>query len=145
MNQQQYIDLKLIDDPIKEGNKIKKVYNASVKNPFEAYGRYYSVDLLEKFISGKTLGKLGSETENLVDILISNVPGPKKEIYIAGSKVTDFFLIPTPNTKPFFLAILTYGGRFQLSLGLDSALKISAKKFITLMEVEIENIINKYQ
>ena len=85
------------------------------------------------------------DTANCFDIYVTNVPGPKKELYFNGIKATNLVVVPPANSLNFFLAIFTYNGKFQLTLTADSGIYVCPRKFIDLMEKEIVNIIEQFE
>jgi len=136
------LKLKLIDDPITEGKEIQKETKI-VKSPFMAFTGHYLVILMEKVIPASLISYLLSIALNYTDVIASNVPGPKKEISYNGIKATNILIVPNANTINFFLVATTYNGQLQITLNTDTAIDICAKKFITLIEQEFENIIQK--
>jgi len=135
--------LKLIDDPLKEGKEVQDAITTHIKNPYRNIAGVKLITLLHTLVFSDMVTDLANDNYDNIDIWASNVPGPKKELYFAGIKATELVVIPTANNFNFFIAILSYAGKFRISLTLDSALKVCPDKFIELMEKEIEKLINK--
>ncbi len=55
--------------------------------------------------------------------VMTNVPGPRQPIYLAGTKVTDiFFWVPQAAKLGLGVAIFTYAGHARLGVGVDAGL-----------------------
>ena len=74
------------------------------------------------------LGLLGDQAERLtVDLLsskatlvASNVPGPRKQVYIAGSRISQLmFWVPQSGRIGLGISILSYNGQVQFGLIAD--------------------------
>ena len=87
-SQGQIFDLPLIDDPIKQGKKIKKLMIEKLKNPFIAIAG----KLLENFVAYimpySIMASTIVDTSQGIDIYVSNVPGPNKELYYSGIRAS---------------------------------------------------------
>jgi len=134
-------NLKLIDNPIKEIKVIQKGIN---KNLFEAIALQKMLGLIKLLTPTFLLTDFMLKNMDNFDLMISNVPGPKKELYFSGIKATELVIIPTANTVNFMIAVYSYNGKIQFTAITDTATQINPKAFVNLMENEIEDILSNY-
>jgi hypothetical protein len=76
------------------------------------------------------------------DLVVSNVPGPKKETTFCGHRISKLFPF-TPHLSMIGLSILgmTYSGKFQFSVYQDTGVKMDAKVLLNMIEAEIDQLI----
>jgi len=134
--------LKLIDDPIKERKIIQKSLD---KSPFEAIALLKMLGLIKLLIPSFLLNAFMLRSMDNLDIAVSNVPGPRKELYFAGIKATDLVIMPTANCMNFMVMVYSYNEKFQFTAISDTATQVTPKSFIKFIENEVEDIISNYK
>jgi diacylglycerol O-acyltransferase len=68
------------------------------------------------------LGRLLIRHQRLVNVLVTNLPGPQFPLYVAGARLRDAYAIPPiAGNVTLSLAGLSYDGQFDLSMHADAA------------------------
>lgn len=95
-------------------NRLKRSYQAQVTySLLDLFGR--GPDILER----RALDLLS----NKASAVLTNVPGPKEALYLAGSKVTQpMFWVPQSGTIGIGMSILSYAGTVQFGITVDKAI-----------------------
>jgi len=132
--------LPLIDNIKDDSSKIKQTLDLYVKDIFLAKGSILQVDL-GSLVPEAYLKNAAEEYGRPIDMVISNVPGPRSLLLYSGAKVLS--IMPTPNTGFFntFLATITYNGEFCFSLGSDSNVKLNVDEYMQMLEHEVDNLL----
>ncbi|KAA1175777.1 wax ester/triacylglycerol synthase family O-acyltransferase [Marinobacter salinexigens] len=96
-------------------NRIKRSYQAQVTySLLDLFGR--GPDILER----RALGLLSHKAS----AVLTNVPGPKEALYLAGSKVTQpMFWVPQSGTIGIGMSIFSYAGTVQFGITVDKAIQ----------------------
>ena len=132
--------IKIISDPVKES---KIVHNQLLKNvrniPFIILTKNL-IDFIMKYLPNFVIKKLIRNTCEQFDFAITNIPGPKTNLYYAGYKVTELIGISTPGFSASLIAIYTYNGSFRILLTFDEILNVNPKLFIEYIYREIEYV-----
>jgi len=131
----------LITDVKKEYAKVKTVLDKYLRNPFLAYGAHLLLNLLSGLIPDSYTNAANMNYAKPIDLIVSNVPGPKSQLIYSGTKVTS--LMPTPNQLFFnnFLAIITYNDEFCFTFSTDSNKNVNANDFVELLEKELDSFL----
>ncbi|MEP2615695.1 WSD1 family O-acyltransferase, partial [Marinobacter alexandrii] len=92
-------------------NRLKRSYQAQVTySLLDLFGR--GPDALER----RALGLLS----NKASAVLTNVPGPKEPLYLAGGKVTQpMFWVPQSGSIGIGMSIFSYAGTVQLGITVD--------------------------
>ncbi|EMP55333.1 acyltransferase, WS/DGAT/MGAT [Marinobacter santoriniensis NKSG1] len=95
-------------------NRLKRSYQAQVTySLLDLFGR--GPDVLER----RALDLLS----NKASAVLTNVPGPKEALYLAGSKLTQpMFWVPQSGTIGIGMSILSYAGTVQFGITVDKAI-----------------------
>ena len=95
-------------------NRLKRSYQAQVTySLLDLFGR--GPDILEK----RALDLLS----NKASAVLTNVPGPKNPVYLAGSKVVQtMFWVPQSGNIGIGMSILSYAGTVQFGITVDKAI-----------------------
>ncbi|KEF30613.1 Wax ester synthase/acyl-CoA:diacylglycerol acyltransferase [Marinobacter nitratireducens] len=96
-------------------NRIKRSYQAQVTySLLDLFGR--GPDILER----RALGLLSHKAS----AVLTNVPGPKDALYLAGSKITQpMFWVPQSGTIGIGMSIFSYAGTVQFGITVDKAIQ----------------------
>ncbi len=91
-----------------------------------------------RIIHREGLKNIGAPT----DISLSNVQGPKKAFYYAGSKVK--FTVPLSNPGMFSnsFVIISYGDEFMFSIVSDDFVKADLGKLTKMVEKELIDLMS---
>lgn len=95
-------------------NRLKRSYQAQVTySLLDVFGR--GPDVIER----RALNLLS----NKASAVLTNVPGPKEPLYLAGSKLTQpMFWVPQSGTIGIGMSILSYAGTVQFGITVDKAI-----------------------
>ena len=88
-----------------------------------------------------SLKQMMNDVTKKVDIFISNIPGPKSEIYLAGNIVKEIIPIPTISYFNLLCLVASYNGQFFIEVFTKNKSEINAKVYSELVEEEIESLI----
>jgi hypothetical protein len=80
-------------------------------------------------LAGKTTG------------IITNVPGPREQLYLAGAPLQGFmFWVPTPAGLGLGISILSYRGEVMVGVSTDAGLIPDPEAIIAAFHVELEEM-----
>jgi hypothetical protein len=115
-------ELILIDDPIKESHIISKEFSYHARNIPLAKSVKIMMDFMYLYLPFYLSKYLVKDTGKNFDFTISNVPGPRNNLYYSGCKIIDMIPFITPGVTSSFIGIITYSGKFRFSICFDSVL-----------------------
>ena len=76
-------------------------------------------------------------------LIITNVPGPKKRISIAGSEVTGLlFWVPTSGPVGVGLSLISYAGELLIGIMVDAGLMPDVERFRELLDKELAALVS---
>lgn len=136
------INLKLIDDPIAEGKIIQKCLG-NIQHSFLSVAQYYMKVVFDRILPSFFI-TTDKDISHCVDLFVSTVPGPSKELSLAGIVVTELIFFQTANNENFYLSVVTYNNKFQITSCSDTGIQICPQSFMLSLEREIEDIIEEY-
>lgn len=105
---------------------------------------------LEPVVVFRILDALGIVPRKVQDLVVSifatkatavmtNVPGPKEVLYLAGKPIQDiFFWVPQAGRVGIGISICSYAGRVRLGVGTDSGLVPDPEKIVEGFHEELE-------
>jgi WS/DGAT/MGAT family acyltransferase len=100
----------------------------------------------------KTMGSLPVWVHNLVvrifaaktTAVMTNVPGPRKPLYLAGRKIRDiFFWVPQSGRVGLGISIFSYAGQVRLGVGTDAGLVPDPQVLVDGFHDEFEALYRK--
>jgi len=137
-----YVNLPLIDEPIKDYHIIKKSLNKSVGNIvqhfFHKIFTYVTLQILPKFV----YEYLKEIFISHLDMCISNVPGSKRTLLYSGSEVYDIIPIVNSGITFCFVLMSTYNNNLRFQIAVDKVLGINPKDIIDSLETTLDKAIN---
>ena len=105
---------------------------------------------LEPVVVFRILDALGIVPRKVQDLVVkifatkattvmTNVPGPKEMLYLAGKPITDlFFWVPQAGRVGIGISICSYAGRVRLGVGTDSGLVPDPEKIVDGFQEEFD-------
>jgi diacylglycerol O-acyltransferase len=105
---------------------------------------------MEPIVVFRILDALGIVPRKVQDLVVSifatkatavmtNVPGPKEVLYLAGKPIQDiFFWVPQAGRVGIGISICSYAGRVRLGVGTDTGLVPDPEKIVTGFHEELE-------
>ena len=78
-----------------------------------------------------------------VDLIISNIPGPKRELSYNGSVVSEIYTVVSPGKGVSFITVMSYNDKFIVSMSIDTKLSIDSKDIINQIDNKIDQFINQ--
>ena len=78
---------------------------------------------------------------NSVDLLLSNVPGPIKPLYLAGCKLELVAPFASNSRTKAFVSVMSYNNQFRFIFTVDQESGVDHKNFVDIVEKEIDDII----
>lgn len=116
---------------------VNNVFNTNITSIplflFRLFGELLPVRIL-RIISNYIIFK--------TDMLISNVPGPDRELIIAGYEMTDFYPIVTNGPLKAFITIGSYNKKFRFVLSYDSSVRYNPDEAIKRIEAIMDRVHN---
>lgn len=110
-----------IADPVERLRAIRS-YTAEAKEARAGLSARIMTDL-SKHIPGATLAGIARMVSNphlalrQANVLVSNVPGPQKELFMNGARLTHYYAMgPLANNLGLFLSIVSYNGQMNFSI-----------------------------
>jgi diacylglycerol O-acyltransferase / wax synthase len=110
-----------IADPVERLRAIRS-YTAEAKEARAGLSAWIMTDL-SKHIPGATLAGIARMVSNphlalrQANVLVSNVPGPQKELFMNGARLTHYYAMgPLANNLGLFLSIVSYNGQMNFSI-----------------------------
>ena len=73
---------------------------------------------------------------------MTNVPGPRQTLYLAGRPIRDiFFWVPQSGRVGLGVSILSYDGRVRLGVGTDAGLVPDPQEIVNGFQAEFEELL----
>jgi hypothetical protein len=138
------ISLKRITDPLKEYKAITEE-TKKLKNAYMLYSLRYFSFIMDEFLPLSVSKKVCQTLSTNIDLAISNLPGPAKQISYLNNPITDIIPMISIGFNKCFIIIGTYNNRLRLSITLDKGLKLDKDKLVEAINNEFENIIINYK
>jgi len=135
--------LKMIGNTLKEYQHINEEMNCTVKNSANIMAWKYMISFLNECVPAFAQKRLLENATKNVDLGISNLPGPEKEMNYNGFIVTDVYPMITVGMGRAFIIVGTYNGQMRLSVNLEKDLNIEPEDLIKYLDNEIEDLISK--
>jgi NRPS condensation-like uncharacterized protein len=136
------LSLKRISDPLTEYHYIAEEVSRTVKNNYNISSWLYISTIMDLFFPAALSKAFCHSVADNVDIAVSNLPGPSKEISYDGNRIKDIIPMISIGFNKCFIILGTYNNRLRLSFSIDKGLKIDYDKLIDLVNKEFEYIIN---
>lgn len=139
-----YLNLPLIKDLSKNNlsliqNRLKNTFN----NSFLNYSYLMWPKILCNFISFRLINYFSMIYFSNVDLIISNIPGPKRELSYNGNTVKEIYTVISPGKGVPFITVMSYNDKFIVSLSIDTKLSIDSKDIINKIDYKIDQFINQ--
>lgn len=139
-----YLNLPLIKDLSKNNlsliqNRLKNTFN----NSFLNYSYLMWPKILCNFISFRLINYFSMIYFSNVDLIISNIPGPKRELSYNGNTVKEIYTVVSPGKGVPFITVMSYNDKFIVSLSIDTKLSIDSKDIINKIDYKIDQFINQ--
>jgi len=128
-----------IEDPIQRFNEVKK-QNDSIKKSSEAYISFQVLNAL-----GMAPGKISKKTADFFadkgTAVFSNVPGPKKKLYIAGQQIKNMmFWVPRTGHQGMGISIISYNGKITMGLATDEKIVADPQIILNMFQEEMKEL-----
>lgn len=111
-----------VDDPVMRFRQVQENMNR-LKRSYQAQVTYSLLDLFGRgpdILERRALALLS----NKASAVLTNVPGPKEAVYLAGAKlVQPMFWVPQSGNIGIGLSIFSYAGTVQFGITIDRAIK----------------------
>lgn len=117
----------------------------TIKNNLNTISTRYLFTLMNEFLPYKIQREMTRKVNDSIDVGISNMPGPAKQIFYNGFKVNDIVTSLTLGFGKAFLIIETYYNQVRISVNLDSNLGIDVFKLAKFIDHEIQNLLDIYK
>lgn len=135
-----FVEIPLIDT-VNDSNisKIKKAIRKNFKKPIQ-FAYLQSLYFLGEYFSWPIQSFFTQMFSNNYEIAFSNVPGPTIKLDYNGNICESMISFPTSGRGFAFLPLVSYNGKFQMSLSMDESCKIKPDFFIKCIEDELDKI-----
>jgi diacylglycerol O-acyltransferase len=126
-----------IADPAKRLAELKR-RSSSLKRSLEPVVVFGILDALG-VVPRKVQDLVVSIFATKATAVMTNVPGPKEVLYLAGKPIQDiFFWVPQAGRVGIGISICSYAGRVRLGVGTDTGLVPDPEKIVTGFHEELE-------
>ena len=72
-----------------------------------------------------------------VDLIVSNIPGPTREIKYSGSQIESLYPVITPGKGVPFFCVTSYNNKFVVTISISKKLSLDSKKIINQIDQKI--------
>jgi WS/DGAT/MGAT family acyltransferase len=131
-----------IPDRLERLHELKRRMDAikASSEPLVIYGLLNAVGLTGPRVESVALQLFGSKAT----AVMTNVPGPREEIYLAGKPMRSMmFWVPQSAKLGLGVSILSYAGQVRLGVATDSGLVPDPESIITAFQDEMEEMLNE--
>jgi WS/DGAT/MGAT family acyltransferase len=131
-----------IPDRLERLHELKRRMDAikASSEPLVIYGLLNAVGLTGPRVESVALQLFGSKAT----AVMTNVPGPREEIYLAGKPMRSMmFWVPQSAKLGLGVSILSYAGQVRLGVATDSGLVPDPVSIITAFQDEMEEMLNE--
>lgn len=139
------VEMFLIDDPVKDCKIIAKEYHVHVRNVFMNKFIKFLSDFMNTYLPVYLTKLLVGNSIKNFDVIFSNVPGPKTDIFYGESKLLDMIPFSTPGYFNAFIGLITYAGRFRMMMVFDKNLEVDPKNILKYYDSELKSLIEKFK
>ena len=131
----------MMKDLVKEKDILTKILKSSIKNLgfITAPGLLASINAL--YAPSSLIHWIQDQMLDSVDLLLSNVPGPTKPLYLANSKLEYMIPIASNSRAKAFIPLTSYNNRFRFIFSVDKESEVDHKRIVNMVEEEIEALI----
>jgi WS/DGAT/MGAT family acyltransferase len=129
-----------IPDRVERLQELKRRMDAikASSEPLVIYGLLNAVGLTGPRVESVALQLFGSKAT----AVMTNVPGPREEIYLAGKPMRSMmFWVPQSAKLGLGVSILSYAGQVRLGVATDSGLVPDPQSIITAFQDEMEEML----
>ena len=135
-----FVEIPIIDT-VNDSNisKIKKGIRKNFKKPIQ-FTYLQSLYFLGEYFSWPIQSFFTQILSNNYEIVFSNVPGPTIKLDYNGNICESMISFPTSGRGFAFLPLVSYNGKFQMSLSMDESCKVKPDFFIKCLEDELDKI-----
>ena len=137
-----FIQIPTIDNIEKDYKNVSNALAAVLKNPLEVYGTTLNASMFHLFPEFLHTNLLENGA-NQIEILTSNVPGPKKALYYSGNKVLSIMVAPQQSTFFNNLTFVSYDGEISIAGVSDDLIPADMEVFIKMIEEDISNYLDE--
>ena len=135
----------LLTLPINEGHAVDRLYKSkfqmdSLKSSSEAIATYGIINLLGMVPA--TLQYIGTDfLDTKGTIVITNVPGPQEQLYLAGSPIDSIMAwVPQSSQIGLGISLISYNGCVWVGAAADEQLVPDPDLIVNLFEQELESL-----
>lgn len=141
----------LVDLPVGEGNAVVRLSHITHANESNSW----AVSLVDArtivTLSGfapPTLHAMGIRvatgfSARLFNLLITNVPGPQKQMYVAGTKLLETYAVPPLlHNQVLAIGVTSYNGRLYFGINADRDAMSDVDVFRSLLDESLEELID---
>jgi len=136
------VNVKFIDDIYKEAEMVGRKIGETTRDKDYSRCLLWMVNYMNLVLPRSFSRLITQIAGTAIDFMLSNIPGPKENIFIDGCKVLNTLAFPPLGYSKAFCVVATYAGRFALEMSLDKTLNIDEKELKTIIENEIEELIS---
>jgi diacylglycerol O-acyltransferase / wax synthase len=128
-----------IADPVERLQELRKRAYALRKSaePLVVYWLLKLMGMGPRWLHSLIVAIFGSKAT----AVMTNMPGPKQQLYLAGKPIRDFFFwVPQSGTVGLGFAICSYNGRIRIGIGTDAGLVPEPVQIVEEFHAEIEEM-----
>ena len=131
-----------ISDPVARVVEVKRRMD-EIKGPSEAvvaFGVLNALGLVPARLHGNLVEFFGGKAT----AVLTNVPGPREPLYLAGRKITGImFWVPQSGRLAIGISILSYAGNVQVGVAADAGLVPDPDRLVAGFESEMAELLGK--
>lgn len=119
-------------------NKVHKIISFNIFHTTITSIPLFLFRLFSEFLPVTIVNQIGNYIIFKTDLLISNVPGPDREVSVCGYRMTDFYPIVSAGRMKAFVTVASYNKKFRYIISFDKSVSYDPKETVGT----IENIMN---
>lgn len=133
-----YVNLPLINYKNKEEvSTLSSNLQNTLSNTYLNFAYLTWPSIISHFISFRVINIFSYFYFRNVDLIVSNIPGPTREIKYNGSQIESLYPVITPGKGVPFICVTSYNNKFVVTISISKKLPLDSKKIINQIEQKI--------
>lgn len=132
------VPLKRIDNILHHYKCVSEETKKTVKNALSTNSSKYLFRLVYEFVPYDFQKEITKNVADNVDLAVSNLPGPAKQVSYSNCKVEDILPVMSVAYGKAFLIVATYNDKVRIVVNLENKLDIDVNLLANTIEEELE-------
>lgn len=131
------VNLPLIHLKNTEVNTLSSNLQRAMSNTYLNFSYLTWPSIISHFVSFRVINFFSNFYFRNVDLIVSNIPGPTREIKFNGSQIESLFPIITPGKGVPFICVTSYNNKFIVTISISKKLSLDSTKIINKIDQKI--------